>query len=181
MASTTSTTTALSVSYSFLVSVFVLLFLLFLASQFPDFISPGNLEYSPVFVKYGVVLLFASIVSYLLSLAFSYFNQVHSCDSADMSKIAVSNLLIPASVGATSAWLLLENLPLKGAPSIPPTFEELEKQPNQNSFQFLLKLVQDVLPETWNHSQKEAVAYMYWIFWATLLPSHFVMKLQSLC
>lgn len=144
-----------------------------------------------------LIAILIPVVGYAFSLVFSVIQQFLSCGAVQIGTVALSNLTIPLTQGFVSGILLLENVPIwkmvfgEFAPSNPVTglpysldSEEYKvgmMNENHYKIQFFSNIVKVALPVVLTNAVKDGLAYFYWVFWLTLLPSYFLLSIQSLC
>ncbi len=73
--------------------------------------------------------------------------------------------------------------PLTGDEYPQESTEYIESMENEKHYkiQFFSNIVKAVLPMYLTEPVKDGMAYAYWIFFLTLLPSYFLMSLSSAC
>ncbi len=151
----------------------------------------------PSWVNTFLLLVSIPVIGYLLSLLGSSMYQFGKCKKVDLKGIASSNTVILGTVGVGSLILWLEGVPILKyifgpyAPRNPVTGDEypqdskdyIESMENEKHYklQFFSNIVKAVLPMYLTEPVKDGVAYAYWIFFLTLLPTYFLMSLSSAC
>lgn len=145
-----------------------------------------------------VLLIFIiPLITYGISIVMSSIYQYSMCSKLNIGSIALSNLFILGTTGATSLFLFLERLPilrtvfgpyaprnpLTGLPYSENTDEYKIAMENENHYkiQFFSSIVKAVMPLYWTESLKDGFVYFYWIFWMTLLPLFFLLSVQGIC
>ncbi len=113
----------------------------------------------------------------------------------NINSIALGNSVILGATAFVSLLLFIENFPIKkyifgdyapinpltGQP-FPPESEEYKQNMQTEShykIQPLSSIVKVILPVYYEESVKDGFAYMYWMFWATMLPSFFLFTIQG--
>lgn len=144
----------------------------------------------------SAIILLTSL-SYILSTSASIFRQFSVCKKVNFSSAALSNTVLIGTVGVSTFLLFLENIPIykyifgEFAPRDPYTGEELAAgsdtymkamaSEKHYKIQFFSSMVKSVLPVYLEEDVKEGIAYMYWVFWMTILPSFFILSMQGTC
>lgn len=149
------------------------------------------------FVMTMIILFAIPLTGYLLTFLGSSIYQYEKCKKLDMKSNAVSSLAVLGTLGFASSVLAFENFPIfkfvfgEYAPRNPLTGEEypsnsieyIKAMENENHYkiQWFSNIVKAVIPIYVSDSVKDGFAYGYWIFFLTLLPTYFLMSLQSAC
>jgi len=144
-----------------------------------------------------LILFIIPIFCYGLSFAMSAVYQFGKCKKVDVKGISVGNTAVLGTTGVLSGLLYLESIPIlkyifgpyaprnevTGLPLTEGTPEFTEAMSNEKHFkiQFFSNIVKSVLPVYLSESVKDGFAYMYWIFWMTMLPMYFLLSLQGAC
>jgi hypothetical protein len=144
-----------------------------------------------------IILITIPLTGYLLTFLGTSIYQYEKCKKMDMKSNAISSLAVLGSLGVASSVLGFENVPIfkyvfgEYAPRNPLTGEEypsnsteyMKAIENENHYkiQWFSNIVKSALPVYVSESVKDGFAYAYWIFFLTLLPSYFLMSLQSAC
>jgi hypothetical protein len=142
-------------------------------------------------------MLIIPVFSYIISILFSVIHQYTSCNKVEIGNIAKSDLIVFGTNLLVAVILFLEDFPfLKGmfgvyAPRNPITglpYEEgtaeyMEAMRNENHYkiQFFSSIVKAVVPMYVNEQLKEGFVYLYWNFWATIMPFYFLLSVQGMC
>ncbi len=154
-------------------------------------ILPQQLTSFPQWTVTLIVLLAIPIISYGISLSGSSLYQYGKCKKVNIKSISITNLIILATSFLVSGWLFLENLPLLKyifgpySPINPLTGEPYEAgSPEYESerhykLQPLSSIVKAIFPVYWAENIKDGLTYVYWIFWAVMLPSFFLFTIQG--
>jgi hypothetical protein len=175
----------LSTSIAVLTAVYALCLVAFQSDMLPSWVNTFLLVVS------------IPVIGYLLSLLGSSMYQFGKCKKVDLKGIALSNTAILGTVGLGSFVLWLESVPVLKyifgpyGPRNPVTGEEysqdskeyVESMENEKHYkvQFFSNIVKAVLPMYLTEPVKDGMAYAYWIFFLTLLPTYFLMSLNGAC
>jgi hypothetical protein len=151
----------------------------------------------PSWVNTLLLIVSIPVIGYFLSLLGSSMYQFGKCKKVDFKGIALSNMALLGTVGFGSFVLWFESVPVLKyifgayAPRNPLTGDEypqesteyIESMENEKHYkiQFFSNIVKAVLPMYLTEPVKDGMAYAYWIFFLTLLPSYFLMSLSSAC
>ncbi len=144
-----------------------------------------------------LILFIIPIFCYGISIAISAVYQFGKCKKVDVKGIAVGNTAVLGTTGILSGLLYLESIPflkyifgpyaprnpMTGLPLTEGTPEFTEALSNEKHYkiQFFSNIVKSVLPIYLSEPVKDGFAYMYWIFWMTMLPMYFLLSLQGAC
>ena len=137
-------------------------------------------------------------MAYAVSLFMSYIFQSAVCPSTNMKAASVTNLAVFVSTGLASFVLFLESIPilsyfgysepispLTGLPiskeSSPEEYSRATDDNKHLKIEFFSGIVKAVLPVYHSEVNKNAVVYLYWMFWMSMLPLHIVLGLQGVC
>jgi hypothetical protein len=156
---------------------------------------PRYFEALPGWIIPLITLLFIPLFAYLVSLSGSSLYQYGMCKKVNLKTIATGNTVILGAVALISGLLFLENVPFlkyifgEYGPTNPLTGEpfpqdSMEYQKGMESerhykLQPLSGIVKTVLPVYYSEYVKDGLAYLYWVFWATMLPSYFLFTVQG--
>lgn len=177
---------------SFTISITVAIIAFFFVSYLPTLLTSTS-----KLLLGAISILLLSSLTYGLSLAASVFRQYTMCKKVNFQSIALSNTILLATVGGACFILFLENIPIlkyffgEYIPQDPVTgleytpdslqykiFMESEKH---YKIQFFSNIVKAVLPAYLTEGVKDGFAYMYWVFWMTMLPAFVLLSAQGVC
>jgi hypothetical protein len=144
-----------------------------------------------------IIFIAIPLTGYALTVLGSSIFQYTACNKVNLQSNAMSSLAVLISVGFATFILGLENLPIKKyifgtySPTDPKTgtsyppnsveYMKLMEHENHYKIQWFSNIVKATLPTTVSENVKDGFAYGYWIFFLTLLPTYFLMSLQSAC
>ena len=156
---------------------------------------PRYFDTMPSYVLPILTLIVIPTFAYIASISGSVLHQYGFCKKVNMKSIATGNLVILGLTAAASFWLFLENIPFlkfmfgEYGPTNPLTGEQFPpdsieyKQGMESERHYKLQplsgIVKAVLPVYYSESVKDGITYMYWLFWATMLPSFFLFTVQG--
>ena len=176
----------LSTTISILVGSFAAAVVIFL---------PRYLENLPSWIIPLITIIIIPLFAYLASISGSSIYQYGMCKKVNINSIGLGNIIILGLNAIVALLLFLENLPFKKyifgeyAPinpltgqSYPPESDEYKQNMESErhyKLQPLSSIVKVVLPVYYEESVKDGFAYMYWMFWATMLPSFFLFTIQG--
>jgi len=138
------------------------------------------------------------IVAYIITSGMSAIYEYSKCNTLNISRAFLTNLLVFAATAFTSAVLFFEQIPImksfypdgypprnpvSGLPYSPDSAEYIEGLKNENHYklQLFTSIVKAVIPVYISENIKLGIVYFYWLFFLTLLPFYFILSLQSVC
>ena len=156
---------------------------------------PKYFEALPGWIIPALTVFIVPLFAYGMSISGSTIYQYGMCKKVNMKSIALGNLAIYGLTTLVSLWLALENIPIlkyifgQYGPTNPNTGEQytsdtVEYQTAMESerhykLQPLSGIVKAILPVYYSDPVKDGLSHMYWIFWATMLPSFFLFTVQG--
>jgi hypothetical protein len=156
---------------------------------------PRYFESLPSWVIPLLTIIIIPLFAYLASISGSIIFQYGMCKKVNLKSISLGNMAILGLTSIVSIWLFLENVPFlkyifgEYGPTNPTTGEQYPpdsveyklamETERHYKLQPLSGIVKVVLPQYYSESVKDGVSYMYWIFWATMLPSFFLFTVQG--
>lgn len=166
-----------SLLFSFLLALLVSLLAFGFAGLLPYFFP----SLSPSLISLAT-LIGIPLAAYFLGILFSVMNSYNMCKKVEMKQHFISQLFIALTTFIVSFVLFIENLPIYKYifGSYPPPETETDMSSEKHyKIQFFSGIVKAVLPTHIDESIQSGFVAMYWNFFATLLPSFFLLKMQS--
>jgi len=145
----------------------------------------------------SVNIIIIPAIAYAISCVISSIYQYSSCGSVDISAIGISNTFVLGTTLLTTVILYLEGIPFlkdmfgpydprnpydgiayeKGTPA----WVAGMQNENHYKLQFFSSIVKAIIPIYVDEKAKSGLVYLYWIFWATILPLFFLLSFQGMC